>query len=85
VIFHFVWSMLIYQWARFRGYRVIATPEIMDWRQAKCTPCDFFKDGQCQACGCLVVSKIMLLTERCPKRRWNRIWVKKEGKISKVA
>jgi hypothetical protein len=63
------------QWAKFYGYKVIATPWVQDRREGLCMTCDFQKDGECTKCGCLILSKTLLNTEACPVGRWKRIWV----------
>lgn len=65
------------QWAKWRGYEVIATAAVQDTRDVRCTVCSFFKDGECTKCGCMVMAKIMLNTEKCPINRWGRVWVRK--------
>lgn len=74
---HFFTAWVRVQWAQSRGYRTIAPGPVQDRREALCATCDFFNEGVCSACGCLVLSKTMLATEKCPKGRWNRVWIKR--------
>jgi hypothetical protein len=77
MILHFFWAMVLYQWAKHRGYEIIAAPWVQDYRTGFCKSCPHFKDGQCQKCGCLVESKVMLNTEQCPLGMWSRRWIKR--------
>lgn len=73
--FFSAWAALT--WSKLAGYRTLTTPDEMEYRFSKCSPCKFYRDGVCAACGCLVVSKIMLTSEKCPKSFWSRVWVKR--------
>lgn len=64
-------------WARWRGYETLASPSIMALRFNQCVPCEFFVDGVCTACDCLVQAKIMLAMEKCPKKRWQRVYTRR--------
>lgn len=76
----FVRSMLRHQWARWRGYEVIAPYGIQVWRNRKCDKCKFNFEGQCLKCKCLVLSKTMMALERCPIRLWNPVWVRRKSR-----
>lgn len=65
-------------WAKLRGYEVLATREEQCQREMICEECPFFDGFQCDACGCIVVAKTSITTEKCPKGKWGRIWRKKE-------
>lgn len=73
----FVYSMARHQWARWRGYEVIAPQGIQQWRTRKCNLCPFNEEGQCLRCRCLVLSKVMMSLERCPIRLWNPVWFRR--------
>lgn len=77
-MFSFILSMARLQWAKWRGYETIAPANIQEARSLICNDCEFFKDGQCRICGCLIFAKAMLATERCPEHKWSRIWIKRE-------
>jgi hypothetical protein len=65
--------------ASFQGYEVIAPPLAQDRRLEICNMCDFFQDGECLRCGCSVVAKTMMATEKCPIGRWKRLWIRKKN------
>lgn len=77
--FTFLGAAGVALWARVRGYEILVTPEAQAKREAVCEVCEFFDGDQCAVCGCLVQAKIALNTEKCPKRKWGRIWVAKTG------
>lgn len=66
------------QWAKTRGYQVLAPIKDQLGREISCRCCEFYKDGECQQCGCLIMSKTMLTMEKCPVGRWGRLWLKKK-------
>ena len=76
MIFTFVKAMVIYQWAKLRGYKILASDETQNSRWDHCLDCPYFDAGQCRRCGCLLTGKIMLNTEQCPDKRWRRVWQK---------
>lgn len=63
-----------------RGQPILVPPEVAAARWAKCEPCPKRRksDGRCSLCGCftgaLLVDKIKLATEACPKTppEWGR-------------
>jgi hypothetical protein len=65
------------RWAKFRGYQVLAPLKDQLGREITCRCCEFFSEGQCNKCGCLIMAKTMLATEKCPVGKWGRLWVKK--------
>lgn len=73
---NFVASMARVQWARWRGYQVVALPAVQGERYARCQLCEFCMEDQCRVCGCLIYGKIALNTEQCPKKHWPRVWIK---------
>jgi hypothetical protein len=77
VFLRFLKSYLIHQWGKWRGYEVIAGPMVILRRNQICEGCDFWAEGMCSRCGCLVVSKTVLSLESCPVGKWNRVWRKK--------
>ena len=75
--FTFVAAMCRTGWARLRGYEVLATRTEQEIRELICDGCPFFDGEQCEVCGCLIMAKTALATEKCPKGKWPRIWRKK--------
>ena len=61
---------------------LIATDEDIEARNDICLECSFYDatEGQCRACTCLVVIKVMLNSECCPVGKWKRIY----GGIAKL-
>lgn len=64
-------------YAKFFGYRVLASAEVQNARLAVCNNCDKFDGEDCLVCGCVVGAKVVLATERCPIKKWRRVWEKK--------
>lgn len=77
LFFRFFASWIAMRWHKLRGYRTIATPEEQLERLGSCGPCEHFKNGICDLCGCLVQAKIILTSEECPEKKWRRIWEKR--------
>lgn len=50
--------------------KVMAERSIVDARVAECKKCKFMKNSRCQACGCYIVVKVALDSEKCPKGFW---------------
>lgn len=73
LFFRFVAAWFHLRWAKFRGYRVMATPNEQEERLFKCYSCPELEDGTCKLCGCIIFAKVMLTTEQCPKRLWLRV------------
>lgn len=73
----FLRSMARHQWAKWRGYYVIAPGGIRAWRETTCNKCPFNDCGQCSKCSCLVISKTMMALESCPIRLWRPVWIKR--------
>ena len=77
-----IWAAILVAWARGRGYRMLANPDEENNRWVHCLTCPHRIPGpeiigdQCGKCGCLLVAKVLLTTERCPIKKWNRIWTK---------
>ena len=69
---NFGWSLL--NWAA-SGFPT-RTKEEIEERLKICEPCEFFDNGVCTECGCgcnsnaLILNKISLKTEVCPKGKW---------------
>lgn len=77
--FHFVASMARHQWAKWRGYEILAPVPIMVVRARKCGGCIFNEDEQCSRCKCLIASKVMMSLESCPEGFWGPSWRKKKS------
>lgn len=68
-------------WARLRGYQIWATVKTQDDRLEQCNECEeLTEERQCGACTCFVDAKTYLNLERCPKRKWGRVWQKQPDK-----
>lgn len=63
------------------GERVVAPPDIVETRRAKCAQCVHQKDGRCvdvvlpdgtveKGCGCIIQAKTQLASEACPIGKW---------------
>lgn len=77
--FRFVASVAFSLWGRLRGYRVLANASETDARLDECYMCEHLEPGwepQCRICTCFVDAKAMLALERCPKKKWLRVWDK---------
>lgn len=77
LFFNFFSSWVRLQWARYRGFKILASPDEQQRRLNICYPCRYYRDGLCMACGCLTYAKVALASEKCPKKYWLSIWVKK--------
>lgn len=77
-IIGFVRSFVRIQWARFRGYEVLADPFTAGHRWLKCQHCPFFDGAQCEVCCCLAEAKAIIAVEKCPKGYWEAKWIKKD-------
>jgi hypothetical protein len=74
LFFRFFKSWIITRYAKWGGYEILASPDVQHFRNRYCQRCPHFRDGECTVCGCLVMAKIMLNTEECPKKYWQRAW-----------
>jgi len=77
LFFRFVRSFFINQWAKWAGYDPIAPEHVINGRYRMCDNCDFANGGNCEKCGCLLMAKVMLSTEKCPIGKWGRVWLPK--------
>lgn len=75
--FGFFASWVRTKYAKLAGYAVIASPAVQKGRLTHCERCEFHNEGTCTVCGCLVMAKAMLNTEKCPKDRWHRVWARR--------
>lgn len=75
--FHFLTAWVRVKYAKWAGYAVISSPAVQEGRGKWCNKCQWQRDGICTVCGCLIFSKIMLNTEKCPKNYWHRVWAKR--------
>lgn len=53
------------------GFRTVSD-EVYQARFAKCSPCDQYSTGFCNACGCYLDAKVRLPHEACPLGKWHR-------------
>ena len=42
-------------------------------RMKICNSCDLNKNGNCEACGCIIRKKAWWKTEDCPKDKWPKL------------
>lgn len=80
IFWNFIKAWIRYTWARIFGYEVLAEYSTVWNRTVECEVCEFYDEGACSKCGCIVISKASLNTEKCPVGKWERIWVKKSDK-----
>lgn len=59
-------------WWKMRGYEIIASQKTQAGRMALCWTCPHLKDDACSKCECLIISKIVLASEKCPQNYWER-------------
>lgn len=73
-------SWIVHRWAVFRGFETLAPAEIQIVRQNHCDTCIHVSEGgwMCNLCGCLLVAKRSLAQEKCPIKKWTRVWIKKQ-------
>jgi len=69
-------AAIVAGYARLRGYQILAEDDVAQSRQAVCDTCPFRVDEQCGICTCFIDAKVRINTEKCPKRKWSRVWVK---------
>lgn len=74
----FVKAFFLNQYAKWYGYDPIAPAHVITGRGRMCEGCDFAKEGVCGKCGCLIMAKVMLATEKCPVGKWKRVWLPKQ-------
>jgi|SRR6267142_767600 len=77
MFFRFIFAWVLMTWARCRGYETLTSAPAQYQRFQHCAPCQFFADGMCLKCGCLIQAKIMLTMEKCPIKSWQRLWVRR--------
>jgi len=49
---------------------VLAPKELKEKRVNICQSCNFYKNGLCSVCGCIMKVKAGLIASTCPKGRW---------------
>ena len=74
---HFFTSWLKNKYWQFQGYEVLAPKRIMMHRMAECDACPHNQEGTCGICKCLIMSKVMLSSESCPRKFWPSVRVRK--------
>lgn len=50
--------------------KIMAPNQIINSRVATCKACEFMSSSRCNACGCYIVVKAALDSEKCPKGKW---------------
>jgi len=78
IFLHFIWSWVKMKWWALNGYEILAPRRIMEHRAAECDCCPHNIEGTCGICQCLIMSKVMLASESCPRRFWPSVRVKKQ-------
>lgn len=68
------------KWWKLKGWEPLTPVHWLHTRNARCEICVLNQDGVCSACGCLVMAKTLLASEKCPKGFWSRIRIKKSDK-----
>ena len=51
---------------------IIHDEEVLKMRWDLCLGCDFFKDGRCSSCGCMMRTKHKLKIAFCPEGKWDK-------------
>lgn len=73
------------QWAKVRGYEVLASPFVAQVRfDGGCRDCPLFDGAQCTICHCLAQAKVMIASERCPIGTWGPVWIKRKRRPRRV-
>lgn len=75
--FKLLYSFFLHWHASRAGFATIADTATQEIRNSICNSCPLNDNGQCQACGCLILAKTSLALEQCPKKKWNRVWRKR--------
>ncbi len=75
--FRLLVAWIRHEYARVRGFQVIAPGCVQDLRHRECQSCEFFDGFMCTKCSCLVEAKISLAQEKCPIGKWCRVWILK--------
>lgn len=65
-------------YAKLFGYSVLAPGDIYLTRRDQCEECEELlpETNQCAVCTCDVDAKSLLALEQCPKKKWQRVWIK---------
>lgn len=50
--------------------KIAATKEVIENRMATCRACNDFTGTRCLTCGCFIVLKTGVASEKCPKGYW---------------
>lgn len=50
--------------------KILAPQETIRNRVTICKSCEFLKNHRCTICGCFIVAKAGLDSEKCPKEKW---------------
>ena len=69
---HFVAAFVRSCWWQFCGYQIVASGWVMSDRESTCNVCPHREHDVCGRCGCLIMSKISLCSEKCPENYWLR-------------
>jgi hypothetical protein len=69
-------------WWQFCGWEILASGWVMSDREMTCNVCPFRENDVCTKCGCLIVSKIALSSEKCPENFWLREKLAKSRKTN---
>lgn len=85
VLFSYAGSRVRIVYWKLRGWRLFTVDEENDDRWSKCFSCPNanLDEGICMACGCPLEAKLLLTSERCPDRKWQRIKIKKKYESGK--
>jgi len=59
-------------WWKLRGYEILASRKTIWDRTQVCNVCPDRDEDACGVCKCLILSKVALCTEQCPRKYWLR-------------
>jgi len=68
----FVGAFVRSWWWKLRGWEILVSSPVLGSRNEDCQCCPFRKDDMCEKCGCLLASKTLLASEKCPLGIWRR-------------
>lgn len=71
---NFLFSRVRLAWWRVRGWKKFAEDELFVTRLSICSGCPFNnqKKEECRLCGCPIIAKTALASEKCPVDYWPR-------------
>lgn len=73
-VLRYLYSRVRIAWWKVRGWKMLVEDEVFVARLNDCNDCiwrDEEKD-ECLLCGCPVIAKVALASEKCPAGKWKR-------------